>query len=120
MLSTGIVLLLAFLPESLFYYSIIVRKQRHQRRQQQRSGKNVNKETHVYRLENIGCASCVATVAGALDKIDFVENYNISLDDGLLSVQSSIDVEESKMIIKSTLDEAGFTTHFAANYTSSS
>ena len=58
-----------------------------------------------YRLDNIGCASCVATVSNVLEALEgVVESFDVSLEHGgSLSVTA-----RDHDLVRTKLEEAGF------------
>ena len=119
-ISSVVVISLAFFPEVLFWYTTSAARRRKQKKLEgSRYGKenigispreNSKMTTNLYRLNNVGCSACVKTISGVLDKIELVHNYNISLDDGgILSVDTKNDAsDDNGMTIRTKLEEAGF------------
>lgn len=120
-LSTVVVFGLALLPEVLYWYyhafvgtRAVVAAPRQRRQQQQPSPQEQRQQesnethTYFYRIDNVGCSACVTAVSRVLDKIDVVKHYNVSLEEGILSIHARISLDDNERIITTKLEESGF------------
>lgn len=122
-LSTGLSLLLTLMPEF-----INLRTQRRAQRRRLREldegklddlvlhpdGKRTEPTTLYFHLPTLGCASCVSTVSGLLDRLEIVVNHRVHFEDGVVQVEIAPDTQSNANDdllwhqISSELADAGF------------
>lgn len=79
-------------------------QQQHGRRDGHPTESPSGHSTCVYRLDNIGCSSCIATVSNVLEQLESVEEFDVSLEHGgSLSVTAT-----DHGLVRTRLEEAGF------------
>jgi copper chaperone CopZ len=114
-ISTVVVAGLALLPELLVCFQPPSTKRR-TTIVSSKSTKTTKTKTasRKYRLESIGCSACVTTVSNLLEKLDFVESFDILLEQGgrlsvVLTKHDGIaTVDASGILLQAKLEEAGF------------
>lgn len=62
--------------------------------------------TSTYKVSGMTCGHCVQAVTGELKKLDGVQDVNVDLDSGGVTVTSATQLDEAQ--VRAAVDEAGY------------
>jgi copper chaperone CopZ len=106
--SSAVVLILSFLPELLNSYTFL------RTRRRKAIGENSAHHSTIpsslffcFKMTTVGCSACISTISGVLERLDEVQDFEASLEKGVLQVKCREGT--TRECIMESLEDAGFT-----------